>query len=589
MNIKNFVRRIGTDLVVGSVVAIGCGVLIGFAVAQTVPDDFSNTFAGAHSIMFETSGDEIQTGVQIGIQRGVIESPGDVDFFTFKAPFTGWMKVRQVPTSTSTLNAALYAYRWDQVRLAKSDGPDISEEVLFKIHKNERYYLQAAKNVSTTGEYEITFERGLPMGKKPNIILIYTDDQSYSSISSMPFMSQAKRNWFVFENAFVNNPVCCPSRASALTGLWSHHHGVEATGGAPRFDDSSTIATWLDDAGYRTGMFGKYHLGNANETSMDTYIAPGWDEWYNWHAIDARNIYYNYALNENGTLVHYGTSTEDYSTDVLANKVVKFIKESTPEEPFFIYFAPRGPHDPWVPAPRHVNTIPKSRTNPPNPPNFSEADMSDKPLWWQQRPPVDISNGAPVRNMEHETLLSVDDAVLQIWRTLNEKKLLRNTVIVYMSDNGFSYGEHRWGGKMCAYEECIHVPLLVWYPLGNPRTVSRIVSNVDIAPTFAELAGIDPGAPVDGMSMLQLLQWEANNWRNWVLLRGVERVPEYWGLRTDQYKYIHTVKTGELELYDLAKDPYEMESVANKPEYATIQEDMARKLEQAKAAAPKQP
>lgn len=567
------------DLIFGAVAIIAFVLVIGIAVAQTTTDDFKNTFTEAHSIAVDAEGG--------ATQAGVINSPTDVDMFTFTSAFDGWVKVHQEPTTGSPLNCALSVFGANQIRITRDDGPNLVAEFTFAVKKNESYYLRAASNAGTTGAYQLQIERGQPLGQKPNLILVYTDDQTYTSLAAMPFMSQRK-DWYIFDKAFINNPVCCPSRATVLTGLWSHHTGVEATGGAPIFDDTSTLATWLNNAGYRTGMFGKYHLGSVDETAKtnETFIPPGWDEWYSWRGLTASNTYYDYTLNENGTLVEYGSNPEDYSTDVLANKVIDFIKESDGVEPFFIYFTPRAPHNPWTPAPRHIGTIPRDTVYPKSE-NYNEVDMSDKPIWWQTLPLVTDQNSDGARRKENETLLAVDEAMMKIWRTLNEKKMLRNTVIVYMSDNGYSYGEHRWGGKLCPYEECIHVPLLVWYPKGTPRTISRIVSNADIAPTFAALAGIEPGS-VDGNSLLDVLGGDNSNWRNYTLIRSVEGpVPEYWGIRTDRYKYIEIVPTGEVELYDLKIDPAEVQNVANKPEYAATQADLDRKLDQLKALQPR--
>jgi N-acetylglucosamine-6-sulfatase len=433
---------------------------------------------------------------------------------------------------------------------------------------------------------------GQAAAKRPNIVLILTDDQSYESVAVMPYVSRLA-GWYTFTNAYINNSTCCPSRATILTGQWSHHHGVETTAGAPRFDDHSTLATWLDRAGYRTALVGKYHLGNVNEKKIDNYIPPGWDEWYGWHGITGSEAYYNYTLNQNGTLKHYGSAARDYSTDVLSRIATAFIRRSAASTaPFFLYFAPRGPHNPWIAAPRHLDAF---RDKPvAHAPNYNEADMSDKPAWWRALPLRRPSNLDNARRKEWATLLSVDDAVRAIVTTLTERGLMKNTVVVFMTDNGYAFGEHRHLGKICPYEECNKTPLMMWYPGGTPRRVPQLVSNVDIAPTFAALAGISPGAAVDGHSLVPLLRSAGNPWPYGLLLRGYKQqngrpsdIPTFWGIRFGRYKYIETVSTGETELYDLKADPFELSNVAGRPQYASIRASLARRLARLRTQPPR--
>jgi arylsulfatase A-like enzyme len=418
--------------------------------------------------------------------------------------------------------------------------------------------------------------------KRPNIVLILTDDQSYESVAAMPYVSKLS-NWYSFTNAYINNSTCSPSRATILSGQWSHHTGVEATGGAPAFDDHSTVATWLDRAGYRTAFVGKYHLG-ALERTPETYIPPGWDEFYGWKSAGNSGAYYNYTLNQNGALTHYGSTPSDYSTDVLAGIATGFIKRSAASpRPFFLYFAPRGPHNPWIAAPRHVDgfkDMPIAHA-----PNYNEADMSDKPVWWRSLPLRSPKNLDNARRREYATLLSVDDAVRRIVGILGDNGLMRNTVIIFMTDNGYAFGEHRQLGKICPYEECNKTPLMIWYPGGHARTIPQLVSNVDIAPTLADLAGVSPGARVDGHSFVPLLRSATAPWPYAVLLRGYKApngrptdIPTFWGIRFGQYKYIETVSTGETELYDLKADPFELSNVAGQPKYAPVRASLARRL-----------
>jgi arylsulfatase A-like enzyme len=421
---------------------------------------------------------------------------------------------------------------------------------------------------------------------RPNIILIMTDDQDYSreTISKMPYLHsrtpQAGGGWYRFDNAFINNPTCCPSRATTLSGQWSHHTGVELTEGVPRFDDSDTIATRLDAAGYRTGFVGKYHLGSTGRTPAE-YIPPGWDEWQAF-AKNTSDWYYDYTLNTNGTLVDYGHEPADYSTDVLATKALEFIHPSA--QPFFLTLAPRGPHNSWVAAPRHVGRYAKEPVS--FPPSWNE-DTSDKPTWWANRPAAKAGNREGPMRHEWNTLLAVDDAIEAIHKKVQSLGLMRNTVILFMSDNGYSFGEHRWGAKRCIYDSCAQTPLYVKYGgTSGGWTFPQLVGNEDLAATFADMAGATPPFDGDGQSFAPMVESRTtpSDWDDEVLLRSANpneqpaQPPDAWALRTRDYKYAQTTSTGERELYDLSADPYELENVADDPAYTAVQGHMAARL-----------
>jgi N-acetylglucosamine-6-sulfatase len=417
---------------------------------------------------------------------------------------------------------------------------------------------------------------------RPNVLVVLTDDQMIGALArGMPYLSsEPGGHWVSFTNAFVHYPLCCPSRATILSGLYAHHHGVQNNSGG-RLNDSSTIATWLDQAGYETALVGKYLNGYPFSNRPDNYIPPGWDQWFAFRD----QAYYDYQLNENGTWVSYGSTAADYSTDVLAGKAHAFL--SSAAEPFFLYFSTQAPHQSFTPAPRHkgiLQGLPITRS-----PNFNEADVSDKPAWVRNLPLFTASEEDGLdrgQRTSSETLFAVDEAIKDFMDTLSARGIIDNTVIMFMTDNGLSYGSHRWAhDKRCVYEECIRTPLLIRYPWTQSRTESRLSVNTDIAPTIAELAGISMPYRADGMSLVPLLTNSATDWRSSFLIEYQESIqtpPTFWAVRTDTWKYAE-LSTGERELYDLASDPYELANVANHPAYAEVQASLAAELQRLKS------
>ena len=411
---------------------------------------------------------------------------------------------------------------------------------------------------------------------RPNIVFILTDDQAMNQLKNMPYLSSNPHgSWVQFNNAFVNVPFCCPTRATILTGRYAHHHGINGSNGAP-LNDTSTIATWLRGAGYRTGVVGKYLNGYPFPGRPANYIAPGWDYWAAFTRVD----HYNYSLNVNGTSVSYGTAPQDYSTDVLYRRAMEFIDSTAVNQPFMLYFSTHAPHAVNTPAPRHqgfYQSLPISFS-----PNFNEADVSDKPAWVRALPLRPKTSMTNLQRRAAETLLAVDEAIRGIMNRLVERGQLDNTVIVFMTDNGFSFGSHRWLQKRCVYEECVRTPLLIRYPGITNRSESRLVSSVDIAPTFAALAQATPGNPVDGASLVPLLTGASPGWRTSLLLQyqgpyAAGESPTFWAVRTARWKYVE-LRTGEKELYDLANDPYELVNVAGNPANAAVMSSLAAEL-----------
>lgn len=440
-----------------------------------------------------------------------------------------------------------------------------------------------------------------PQQKPPNIVFILTDDLDADSVSTMTRVQALIGDQGLrFERHFVSLSLCCPSRISGLRGQYSHNTGIYTNGLSgggfagiyARGLEASTFATWLQAAGYRTALFGKYLNGYPDTAPSDTYIPPGWSEWF---APVAGSPYSgsNYTLNENGSKVVHGDQPEDYLTDVLSAKLTDFIRRSVadqPDRPFFAYVAPYAPHGPAIPAPRHAQAYPGATA--PKGGSFNEADVSDKPAWVQALPLLDASQIAHIDTLYRrrlQTLLAVDEMVGALVDTLQGLGQLDNTFLVFASDNGFHQGQHRLEqGKATGFEEDLRVPLLVRGP-GVPKggRVRLLTANVDYAATFAAIAGASVPDWVDGRSLLPLLQGRSPSpWRQALLLEYKPAAPDFsqqalagtleppdpqevrtraaavdspfQGLRLATEGSYIAYGSGEFELYDLAADPAQL-------------------------------
>ena len=436
--------------------------------------------------------------------------------------------------------------------------------------------------------------------EQPNIVFVLADDLDYASAQQMPEISSLLRDGGAsFENASVSYPICCPSRATMLTGEYAHNHEVRGNkrpvGGFEKFreegNEESSIAARLQENGYRTALIGKYLNGYGQ--GDQTYVPPGWDEWY---AKLGRYEYYDYDLNENGEVVSYGSETDDYLTDVLSGKATDFVRRAAADDaPFFAYVSPTAPHSPATPSERHKGTLSDEAV--PRPPSFDEEDVSDKPSWIKELTPITEKESSQIDDRYRERLeatLAVDEMVGSLVDELEAAGELENTYIVFTSDNGFQLGERRLKhGKKTPYEESAHVPLFVRGP-GVPAgsTVENLVLNTDLASTFAELGGLN-GFEADGRSLAPLMRGEEPpSWRSAVLLEAFldgksvsgegdegSRTDQtaFQAVRTETHKYVEH-ENGEKELYDLANDPYELENVYETADPALV-EDLKARLE----------
>lgn len=435
-----------------------------------------------------------------------------------------------------------------------------------------------------------------PVAEGPNVVVVMTDDQAVDTMVAMPRTRRLLGDRGVtFATAVASFPLCCPSRASFLTGQYAHNHGVldnaAPAGGIGALDQSQTLPVWLGRAGYRTAFVGKYLNGyGKEENGGPTFIPPGWDEWHA-ETADDKTSAYGYGLNENGRVREFGSDPDDYKTDVLADTAVDVLREHRGDRPLFLWVATTAPHtDDAIPAtaprnpepaPRHLGSYEGVLSD--LGPAYDEADVSDKPPFVSGLPRL----GPPARReiertyvSQLEALRSVDDLVARLVGELRDQGELADTLFVFTSDNGFLRGQHRLdSGKAKVYEEAIRVPLLVRGPgFEGGATVSNPVGNVDLAATILGLAEAEPGVGVDGVPLEQALG--PGGRERAVLLEVFERkASQFEGLRTDRYAYAEN-GDGTVELYDLRQDPHELENVAADPAYADVHQALAERLDE---------
>lgn len=376
-----------------------------------------------------------------------------------------------------------------------------------------------------------------------------------------------------FDQFFATVPSCAPSRASIFRGQYPQNHGVlrggEQEWGFGLFHElgreTSTIATWLQEAGYRTALFGKY-LNNYPSGATPTYIPPGWDEW----AGVTRAGYEEFDVVDEGVLVSYTKADQVYETDMLSARATDFVARTAQSaSPFFLYLAPHAPHPRAVPAARHKGAF--ADVSPPRPPSFNEMRV-DTPPWVQGLPEFDAEEIAKVDatyRARKETLLALDDLIAELVSALKQAGILGQTYVVLTSDNGYHLGEHRIpDGKGTAYEEATCVPLVIRGP-GVPSTpTTALASHIDLAPTIATWADVEIPAFVDGRSLTPVIAGDPGVWRQAVLTQlhrdnpnKIDGPPAFHALRGNDFVYVE-YNDGFRELYDLAADPWELDNLA---------------------------
>jgi len=435
-----------------------------------------------------------------------------------------------------------------------------------------------------------------------------TDDQRADDMNYMPVTKRLiGGSGVTYNNSFVSFPLCCPSRATHLSGQHAHNHGVKDNviahgGGNDSFDHTNTVPVWLQRAGYATAHVGKY-LNEYGETSAPN-VPPGYDDFF--ATIDPSTYqFWNYDVFDNGTRRSFGSATEDYQTDVVAKRAVDDITRlGAQTKPFYLTVWPLAPHSSTgkgsvvplapAPAPRHVGTKPNVRA--PRPASFMEADRNDKPkalLDLLDRIADEVAKSGTtqeqvealldqIQQARAESLLAVDELVQKVIDALTATGQIENTVVVFTSDNGWMMGEHAITiGKVVPYEESIRVPLLVRGP-GFPKGASanQPVSNVDVPATVLEVAAAAAGIPQEGTSLLPVAKDPNLRKDRAVLIESTANgVQAYQGIRTAGWSYVRYAEDGGEELYDLFADPYQLENRIADPTFAKARDRFRREVE----------
>jgi N-acetylglucosamine-6-sulfatase len=444
--------------------------------------------------------------------------------------------------------------------------------------------------------------------ERPNFVFVLVDDLDETGGPYWDAMPKTRAliadRGLRFTRAFAPDPLCCPARATILTGMYPHNTGVwtEADGGYEEFAagvEEKTLAVRLREAGYTTAFAGKYV--NGYERDFDA-VPPGWDEWFGLggNFLDG----YGYKVNHNGKVESRGSAAKDYQTDVLSREAMSFVQgtEATDRRPFLLFLAPSAPHWPMKPARRHAHNQ-FSDDALPRRANFNEADVSDKPYWLREGV-SELDDAAIAKETQRYrrgmgTLLAVDDMVAGLADRLKANGEFEDTVFVFTSDNGYNRGAHRLRNKMAPYEESIRIPLAIAGSGIRTGRENRFVTHTDFAPTLLDMAGVTVPDDIDGRSLSPLLRDRKGPWRTdflsefhgdyhpfvfvrtladvqgairdgWfkslVPIRGTF-VPTYRAVRDKDWLYVEWYAGDEhdYELYDMHSDPYQLSNLVATP------------------------
>ncbi len=430
--------------------------------------------------------------------------------------------------------------------------------------------------------------------KQYNVIFILTDDHRWDAFSFMghpfletPNLDRLAREGVHCKNAFVTTSLCSPSRASILTGMLAHRHRV-INNYEPTPEGLVFFPQYLQKAGYQTAFLGKWHMGHVDDSPK-----PGFDYWLSFRG---QGHYFppgpRYTLNLNGRRV----PQRGYITDELTDYAIHWLRQRDRSRPFFLYLSHKAAHGPFQPAPRHKGRYAGKPF--PKPPTFQDApaDVLLKPRWVRDQRDswhgVEFLYHGRLGRIEEiyraycETLLAVDESVGKLMDYLAKEGILDSTIIIYMGDNGFGWGDHGLIDKRTAYEWSMRVPLIVRCPeLFRPgTTIEEMVANIDIAPTILAAAGLKAPDTMDGMNFLPLLKGERVRWRDALLYeyfweRNFPQTPTMHAIRTKRFKYIHYYGIWDIdELYDIQADPHETRNLAYDENYRDVVRQLNKRL-----------
>ncbi|HEX8689638.1 MAG TPA: sulfatase [Solirubrobacterales bacterium] len=509
-------------------------------------------------------------------------------------------------------------------------------------------------------------------GERPSFVVIQTDDQTldslYETFKAFPGAATTRAmpntleliadRGMTFNRYYVPYPLCCPSRVSLLTGRYAHNNGVKGNvqpnggyfGFSFRAAASHNLATWLQAAGYRTIHVGKFLNGYGDEPyDNGTSVPPGWDAWHTVVKSDTHHYFYGYTLNNNGVLSaplgdpgswetrEYEVRDDvgcpfaplnglpcHYLTDTLTNIATTEMLGTSPEQPFFLLLDYNAPHGDFrrpagpEPAPRHYDWFRGARHPHDRSEGFDEGNVTDKPRFIRDAPHLTPTEKKVYRTYyqkQLDSLRSIDDGVKQVIQTLGQMGRLRNTYVLFLSDNGFFFGEHRLlGGKFLAYEPATHLPFLIRGPgIEQDSATGELAANIDIAPTLLELAGAEADKSIDGRSLVPYLEDPELRSRRPILFESfvetsdveaqgqISAAPsggegatasrrsggatasllappkDYAGIRLGPYKYI-AWPSGEKELYNINRDPNELNSLHGVPNFFPIRNFLHRQM-----------
>lgn len=433
-----------------------------------------------------------------------------------------------------------------------------------------------------------------PRPSKPrNVIFILADDHRYDALGFLkaqpwletPQMDRLAREGAHLQNAFVTTALCSPSRASVLTGAYAHKHRIVDNNTAiPK--GTVFFPSYLQKAGYKTAFIGKWHMGHEGDDPQ-----PGFDQWVSFRGQGS------YFPNQNGLNVNgEKVPQKGYITDELTDYALDWLGTVPTDQPYFLYLSHKAVHGDFIPAERHKGRYENEKfITPPTMDKDGELAQG-RPMWVQNQRnswhgvdyPYHTSLGIDKYFKRYaESLLAVDESIGRVLDTLEKRGELDSTLVIYMGDNGFAFGEHGLIDKRTAYEESMRVPMLARCPelFSGGRTVKEIAANIDIMPTVLDVAGVAAPAGLDGASMIPMLQGKPPaNWRTELLYeyyweRNYPQTPTIHALRGDRYKFIRVQGVWDLEeLYDMQEDPLESRNLIFSPQHAEIIKEMRERL-----------